>query len=57
MFIIETLQANGKWWPFSYKFGGQPEKFASVREARFAYVTWKGAHRPYGTNWRVSKID
>jgi hypothetical protein len=53
MFIIETLQNNGTWRPFRYKLFGDVATFNSIREARFAYTTWKGAFRPYGTNWRV----
>lgn len=54
MFIIETLQNNGTWFAFRYgKLSSAPALFNSEREARFAYTTWRGSFRPYGTNWRV----
>ena len=57
MFIIETLQANGTWWPFRYKlFGGDIARFNSKGEACRSYILWKGSVKPYGTNWRIVAV-
>jgi hypothetical protein len=58
MFIVETLTKTGTWFPFRYKlFSGDVATFKTESEARAAYVLWKGSVRPYGTTWRVTKVD